>query len=166
MYQKKNTHLNETIKVILTNNKYAGNTNAQFLSYFNTTFNTHIEPGDLIWPPTAGGAFYHPWRSIQIFADYMDDAILLSKFESVPDTTYGSNLTSAVYHVTTLDNPAFGVQGGQRVYILLLQTNNPIPSALLSPRSIFENSIPLANMAFDIMSSTVLLDRIKEFISS
>jgi hypothetical protein len=168
-YQRDGNNHNVTIKVILTNHNYVKDTNMKFLSYFNTTFNRGIDPGDLLWQPTAGilksGANFHPIRSIQIFQDYMDDTIMLSKFQSVPNTTYGSNLTSAIYEVTTIDNEAYGIIGGQKVQILLLQINSLIPTIVIVARSIDQTSIQYANLAYDIMSSTVLDDRIKSFIA-
>ena len=170
-YQKNPDHsLNATIKVILTNHNYYEDTNMKFLSYFNTTFTKDIEPGDFVWPPTAygnssflalGGGNFHPWRSMQIFTDYMDDTLMLSKFVRIPDT----NLTTAIYEVTTIDNPAHGVTGGQRVQVLLLQLNSNIPTNLFVPRSIEKSTLAWANMANEIMTSTVLTDRIKAFIN-
>jgi hypothetical protein len=154
----------------LTNHNYYEDTNMKFLSYFNTTFTKDVEPGDFVWSPTVysnrsflsfGGKNFHPWRSMQIFTDYIDDTIMLSKFQSIPNV----NLTTAVYEVTTIDNPAFGVTGGQRVQILLLQLNSNIPTNLFVPSSIDKNSMPYVNMANDIMTSTVLGDRIKAFIN-
>lgn len=169
-YQKDPNHsLNTTIKVILTNHNYYEDTNMKFLSYFNTSFTKGIAPGHLVWPPTAygnssflsfGGFNFHPWRSMQIFSDYMDDAIMLSKFVPIPNF----NLTTAIYEVTTIDNRAYGVKGGQKVQILLLQLNSNIPTNLFVPRQIEMNTIPYANMANDIMTSSVLVDRIKAFV--
>ena len=167
-YQKNHT-LNETIKVIVTNHNYYEDTNVKFLSYFNTTFNQDIEPGALVWAPTpygnqsflsVGGGNLHPWRSMQIFSDYMDDAILRSQCLPIPRV----NLTTATFHVTTIRNRAFGVTGGQSVQILLLQLNSNIPTNIFLPSANDQYRIPLVDMANDIMTSTVLLDRIAAFI--
>ena len=97
---------------------------------------------------------------MQIFSDYMDDAILRSQFQPIPRV----NLTTATFHVTTIRNRAFGVTGGQSVQILLLQLNSNIPTNIFLPSANDQYRIPLVDMANDIMTSTVLLDRIAAFI--
>jgi hypothetical protein len=151
------------IKLIVTNNNYYTDSNVKFLAYFNTTFNQEAEPGAFDWaPPTGSGvAQAAPWRSMRIFAEYLDDASLLAAFEPIEDT----NLTTAVYTATTIDNPAFGVKAGQTVEILLLQINSNIPTTIIGlPATTFYTQ-PLAEMASTISSSSVLVQRIIDFLS-
>ncbi|CAB9497417.1 expressed unknown protein [Seminavis robusta] len=156
--------LSETLKVIVTNNNFFEDTNAKFLSYFSTTFNQGVTPGAYVWPPgTVPGdaAQENPWRSMQIFSDYLDDESLLAAFNTIPGTT----LTTAVYEVTTLDNPVFGVKAGQRVQLLLLQINSDIPTAIFTASQITQNTVPLAELAKTIASSDELVSRIQAFMA-
>lgn len=53
---------------------------------------------------------------MQIVKEYLDDDLLLSALIAVDET----NLTSAVFNATTVDNRVYGIKGGQKVQILLL----------------------------------------------
>jgi hypothetical protein len=160
--------LSKTMKVIVTNNKFEAASNVQFLSYFSTPFNQGIAPGDFIWPPsTVAGGFLGvsaqeaPRRSTQIFKEFLDDKGMLAKFEPIPNS---SGLTSARYQATTIHNDAFGVMEGQKVEILLLQTNSDITSNLLTIRNVKRYSAALADIAVDIMNSKELVSRIQAFL--
>jgi hypothetical protein len=159
--------LNQTLKVIVTNNNYYTDTNTKFLSYFQTPFNQGIAPGDIIWPPTAlaGGSTLNtnPWRSMQIFSDFLDDDLFVSQFQKLDAT---SNITTAIYEATTLANPAFGVQAGQRVRILLLQINSVVPTNFILPSVFRQFRAPLEDLAQEILQSSVLLQRIQAFVAS
>lgn len=161
--------INRTLKVIVTNNNYYTDTNMKLLSYFATTFNQDIVPGDYIWPPSAVDnqlmAHYTPYRSPQIFVDYMDDILFESKFVSVHNSTANSNLSYAIFHqLTTIENVAFHIRGGQKVDILLLQINSNIPTSLFFKSNIIRYSKPLADLALDIMNSTILMNTIQSFL--
>lgn len=160
-----NGNLNKTMKVILTNHNYYQDTNVKFLSYFNTTFNEDVAPGDYIWAPgTVPGtaAQNAPWRSMQIFGEFLDDDTMVAAFEPISST----NLTSAVYTATTIDNPAFGVKAGQRVEILLLQINSVLPTFILLKSQIQELTPRFVDLVDDIASSTELVSRIQAFLAS
>jgi hypothetical protein len=158
--------LSKTLKVIVTNNNFHTDSNVRFLSYFSTTFNQGIAPGDFIWPPftIAGGvsAQEAPRRSTQIFKEFLDDKGMLAKFEPIPNT---NGLTSAIYRVTTIQNDAYGVMEGQKVELLLLQTNSKIPTNLLTLRNVNRYSVALADIAVDIMNSKELVSRIQAFLA-
>jgi hypothetical protein len=159
---------NHTLKVIVTNNNYYTDRNTKFLSYFATPFNRGIAPGEWIWPPAslAGTAARNtnPWRSMQIFADVLDDAQLLSQFEPLDDD--GSNITTAVYEATTVANPAWGVRAGQRVRLLLIQVNSAVPTNFIRPSVFQANRGPLLALAQEILESPVLRQRIEAFANS
>jgi hypothetical protein len=101
---------------------------------------------------------------MQIFSEYLDDKKMLAKFKLIPGT---SSLTTAVYQATTsIDNAAFGVKEGQKVEILLLQINSDIPTNLFFKSNVERYSVPLANLASEIMNSKELVARIVSFLAS
>ena len=157
-------NLNKTMKVIQTLSKSVLDTNAKFLSYFSTTFNRGIAPGDSIWAPGIDSkglsAENAPWRSPQIFREYLDDESLLSAVQEIP----GINVTTARYSATTLENRAFGVKAGQKVEILLLQINSNIPTFLVLKSEILLQKQNVADLASGIASSDVLVSRILDFL--
>jgi hypothetical protein len=154
------------MKVILTNNNFSRDSNVKFLSYFSAPFNQGVRPGDYVWPPATVPDFISaqnaPWRSMQIFEDYLDDASMLARFVPIP----GTQLTTALYKTKTLENSAFGVKKGQNVEILLLQINSNIPTAILTPNAVDQWANPLADLAVTIMSSNELISRIITFVES
>ena len=160
------TGLNQTLKVIVTLNNYYSDTNMRFLSYFATSFNQGVAPGDWIWPPNAAAAgtlFTNPWRSLQIFADALDDAAFRAQCSPVGGNT---NVTTAVLSATTLENRAFGVKAGQRVRLLVLQLNSGVPTRLFTARQVAESRAPLAALSRDILESAVLRQRIQDFVAA
>lgn len=90
----------------------------------------------------------------------MDDATFVGAFEPIAGTT----LTTAVYSATTIDNPAFGVMGGQNVEILLLQINSEIPVNFLFSNLLAANKQSLVELAHTIAASDELVSRITDFI--
>lgn len=157
--------LSTTLKVIVTNNNYMTDSNVKFLSYFQTDFNAGVAPGDYLWAPSEssnGTAAPTPWRSYQIFSDYLDDESLDAKLQPI----VGTNLTYALVNATTLDNAAFGVRAGQKVEMLLLQINSPIPTTLVGRNVTQANMVPLADMAESISNSTALMEIVQAFVSS
>jgi len=108
----------EDIKLFITNANYYTDTDAAFLSYFNTTFNADVEPGDFIWADGTGeddSAQPTPWRSPQIFSDYLDSDDLTSGTTNVNlPSGASSNFTYYIYTATTLQNDAFGVKEGRK----------------------------------------------------
>jgi len=159
-----NGDLTKTLKVILTNNNMNTSSNVQFLSYFQTSFNQGIAPGDFLWLPSwsmYGPPAPTPVRSNQIFADYLDDELLTSKLQQLS----GTNMTYALMNATTLDNVAFGVKAGQHVELLLLQINSPIPTTVIGRNTTQEYMVPLADMAQAIASNMALISIVRDFTS-
>lgn len=146
----------KTLKIILTNNNNIMFGNQDFLEYFNTTTLADVNPGEFHWPVDSNGAYMYPTprKSIQIFEEFMDDTMFLAAFEPIE----GSNLTTAEYSATTVDNPEFKVQAGWNVEILLLQINSILPS-------VFDPAfIPnLAELAGSVAAHDELVRRIQEF---
>ena len=77
----------------------------------------------------------------------------------------GSNMTTALLKGTTLDNPAFSVVAGQSVEILLINTNEPIPTIIAAPSEIDAVKGPMGDMAVEIATSEELLKRVQAFVS-
>jgi hypothetical protein len=145
------------MKIVFTNHNYFADSNAKFLSYFETSFNKDVAPGEFIW---ADGPQATPWRSPQIFEEELDDSTLLDAFRPIE----GTNFTTAVYNVITIDNLAFGVKAGQQVQILLLQINSYIPVSVFGPEEIMQFTAPLADMAESIAGNAELQNRILAFL--
>jgi hypothetical protein len=156
--------LSKTLKIILTNHNYYADENSRFLGYFSTSFNEGIAPGDFIWPPglSAGLGETNPSRSKQIFMEFLDDASMLDAFVPIP----GTNLTSAVYKVTTVENPVFQVKSGQDVEILLLQINSNIPTYVTNKNNTALLTPLFGDLVKTIAQSDVLLERISAFLDS
>ena len=151
---------NGTIKVILTNcNDVWDNewNRAQYLAYFSTYFNKDIAPGNYSWGP----GWFVPSRSQQIFSDYLDPAGLDALLEPIAE----SNMTTALLQGTTIDNPAYNVRRGQRVEMLLLNTNADITTYVIGKTAIETYTQPLANMARHIAGNEELLARVKNFVA-
>ena len=150
---------NETIKVILTNCNQVWDdewTQAQYLAYFATYFNTGIAPGDFNWGP----GWFIPSRSQQIFSDYLDRDGLNALVKPIVN----SNMTTALLQGTTIDNPAYNVRAGQRVEMLLLNLNANITTYVVGKTQIEEYTQPLADMASHIAGSEDLVVRVREFV--
>lgn len=156
--------LNKTLKIIYTYNNLLEEADNRFLGYFRTTFNQNVGPGDFVWVPgiLAGTDQVRqtPWRSMQVFSDFLDDDLT----DSARRTVTNRNFTYAVYNATTIDNAAYGVKAGQKVQILELRVNGNIPTVLISTNAVRSQTIPLAEAAVGIMSSAELLDVVKTFV--
>lgn len=149
------------LKAILTNNNEEWNTTfnrAQILQYFATYFNKDVPPAEFLWAP----GYWAPYRSPQIFSEYIDEAGLDSLLESIP----GSNMTTAILKGTTVNNPSFGVVAGQTVEVLLLNLNENITTDVLGKQLIEKFTIPLAKMTSHIASNQVLLQRVSDFVAA
>lgn len=165
-YQKNGGDLEKTLKIFYSHNDFADSNNVNFLSYFSTTFNQGIEPGDFIWrPPTTTDALQGvstPWRSPQVFEEFLDDAAMEEAKQPVPNT----DLTTAVYTGTTIDNPSVGTKAGQRVEIFAVELNSEVPMVIVGKETTLASIEPIAEMVEGIASSQVLLDRILQFLYS
>lgn len=172
-YQRRNNHNNNnssssksttagsTLKVIITNTNDAWNTTfnrAQILHYYSTYFNQNVQPGEFLLTP----GFWTPYRSPQIFAEYMDEATLDDTLSPIPN----SNMTTSYLVGTTINNPAFAILPGLVVEILLLNLNENIPTTLVGSQAIKKYTEPLVNMTSHIASNEVLLQRVRDFVAS
>mmetsp|Transcript_13426 Transcript_13426/g.24318 ORF Transcript_13426/g.24318 Transcript_13426/m.24318 type:complete len:339 (-) Transcript_13426:33-1049(-) len=149
------------MKVIITNTNEKWDTTynrAQILQYFSTYFNTQVTPGGFLWAP----GYWAPYRSPQIFSEYIDEAGLDAKLEPIPD----SNMTTAFLEGTTVDNPSFGVVAGQKVEMLLLNLNVNITTFVIGREAIEKYTQPLAEMTSHIASNEVLLQRVIDFVGT
>ena len=154
-------NLDAMFKVILTNTNEAwdGYQKQLIMQHYSTTLNEKIEPGDFLWDPDLNK---QPLRSFQIFLDYMDESILDALIEPIE----GSNITTALLSGITIDNPAYRVLSGQKVEILLINTNTPIPTEIASPELIEAFKIPMGNMAVEIATNPVLFERVQAFLGT
>ena len=157
--------LSKTLKVIITSNNYALDTNVNVLSYFQTTFNGVVAPGDFIWAPATGNsglAQTTPWRSYQIFQDYLDDSLVTSCMESVP----GTNVTYCFLNATTVDNQAFGVKAGQAVELLWFKVNSGIPTIVIGRNATRTYTPQLVDLSYEIANNTYMVDLVKSFAAT
>ena len=67
------------------------------------------------------------------------------------------------YVETTIDNPAFGINEGQSIEILLLNLNTPITTFIVGASIINKTMEPLAEMTQHIAANQELLKRVKKF---
>jgi hypothetical protein len=108
-----NGNLNQTIKLILTPPNSFGSDNPPIylMSYFSTTFNQGVAPGDFYWPSEK---LIIPMFSPQIFSDYLDLDMYVERLETV-DGNLGNVLKTTRIKTTTIDNPTYLVKKGQQV---------------------------------------------------
>jgi len=162
-YQSKHGNTDEEIKVILTIHNNINDNLNYILGYFNTTWNENVEPGEFIWPVkgTGIGPQPTPRQSRQIFQEYQDEESLGNVLENINGTT----LTTTILSATTIDNDAFGVTGGQKVSLLVLNVNTETPVYLFT-KPVVEYYTPiLVEMVRSIASSKELEERIDGFIN-
>jgi hypothetical protein len=153
--------LNATIKVVLANTNQEWNTTfgySQFLQYFSAPFNQNVAPGDFLWAP----GYSTPYRSPQIFEDYMDEDSLNALLEALP----GSNMTTAILTATTTANGAFGILAGQSVEVLLINLNENITTYVVGAAAVERFTVPLANMTRNIASNENLVSRVQDFFAA
>jgi hypothetical protein len=99
------------------------------------------------------------WRSPQIFEEELNDTTMLDAFRPIE----GTNLTTAVYYATTIDNPAFGVRLASRFksYCCKLTVTFHF---YFRTRPDYAVHGTMADMARSIAGSTELQNRILEFL--
>ena len=90
----------------------------------------------------------------------MNATILDARIEEIE----GSNMTTVRLSGTTIDNQAYQVRQGQKVEMLIINTNANIPTTIASSTMIEEYKIPMGDMAVDIATNTVLRDRVRAFL--
>lgn len=159
---RENGDLSKTLRMIITENNYYSYGPEPVLAYFNTSFNSDVAPGDLLWPSPEEWPFPIAVLSPQIFEETLE----ASDIEAVTQPITGINVTTAVLSGTTIDNPAFKTKAGQKVEILLISLNSNIPTDIIGEIQIEEYTPRLAQMAFDIVESEELVDRVAAFMSS
>ena len=149
----------KVLKVIISiSNNWLDN-DSKLLAYFKTTFNQGVEPGGFLWGPgfrEALAAQINPWRSPQIFENYLDQETLLEMRTPIPNSPVSTVRMTA----TTIRNPAYHVQAGQTVDLLLLFLTNSTIGINDS------NKVPLAELARGIAASDELLERVVDFVSN
>jgi len=156
-----NNTKNQTMKLIVTNTNQVWDTEfniAQILQYFSTDLNKGVSPGDYLWCP----GLYAPYRSPQIFEEFLDEDGLNNALKPVP----ASNMTTANFRATTIENPAFGVLAGQVVDILLLNLNEEITTYVVGKSIVDQWTQPLADMTKNIAFNEVLLERVLGFVEA
>jgi hypothetical protein len=150
------------LKVIITNTnqKWDGDdwVHAQIMQYFSTYFNQNIPPGGFIWGP----GYFAPYRSPQIFQEYLSKSGIDSLIEPIED----SNMTTTRLNGTTIDNPSFGVYAGQQVEILLLNLNEDITTLVVGKDNVRKYTQPLADMTKHIASNQELVERVRNFVEN
>jgi hypothetical protein len=141
-----------------------------YLSYFSTSFNENIEPGDFFWPEgNLELGFTKPYvlpiQSPQIFKEHLNQTIIASHTTEIIGDL---GITTAILPPsTTITNPAFKTKAGQKVEILLITfgaKTKELPIAVIGFDQIKNFKQPLANLAFTISDSTLLLKKVKEFM--
>jgi hypothetical protein len=112
----------KTLKIIYTVHTFLNG--GSFLLYFNTTDNKGIPPGGYIWPNQSNGETTpSPWASMQIFENFLDQAMLDSMLVRVPNTF----VRTARMALTTVANPKLHVDAGQKVDMLVLVISSDLP---------------------------------------
>jgi len=156
------TSNNHTLKVIITNTNQKWDdddwVHAQIMQYFSTYFNKDVPPGGFVWGP----GFYAPYRSPQIFQEYMGTDDIDALIEPIE----GSNMTTARLNGITIDNPSFAVYAGQKVEILLLNLNEDITTLVVGKDNVQKYTQPLADMTRHIASNQELVVRVRNFVES
>ena len=73
-------------------------------------------------------------------------------------------MTTVLLSGITIDNQAYQVRQGQKVEMLIINTNANIPTTIASSTMIEEYKEPMGDMAVDIATNTVLKDRVRAFL--
>lgn len=121
-------------------------------------FNEGVSPGEFLFAP----GYWAPYRSPQIFSDYIDEAGLDTKLKPIPD----SNITTALLQGTTVNNSAFGIVEGLNVEMLLINLNENITTFVIGKSAIDKFTQPLADMTTHIATNDVLIQRVRDFVTS
>uniref|UniRef100_A0A7S1ZKN1 Uncharacterized protein n=1 Tax=Ditylum brightwellii TaxID=49249 RepID=A0A7S1ZKN1_9STRA len=159
-YQKANG-IDGKVKLILTNENNLSNNMNNIIQYFETSWNGGISPGGFVWAPGAGDSPQAgPWQSQQIFEEYQDEETIMAALQPIE----GTSLTMAVLNATTIDNPAFGVQAGQKVSVALLNINSEVPTFLVYDKIIKAYTPALVELVETIAGSQDLQDRLRAFL--
>ena len=150
-----NKDLSTTLKAIVTVHNADSVSNRGFLSYFNNTFNQGVTPGQYIWPTFPEGPAVSPRQSSQLFDRYLDQQM----FNAMLVPVAGSIVSTVRLKVQTIDNPAFHVQAGQTIDLLVLDVRGTGIEADLNG----EIAIALGEVARNISLSTELQAIVSDF---
>lgn len=90
----------------------------------------------------------------------MNDDILNAALTGID----GTDLTTAEFTLTTIENEAFRVTAGQTVEVLLLRTNSEIEVNFLIKAFLEADKDNLADLARTIAASDELVTRIQNFL--
>ena len=158
-YQQKHDDWNSTtLKIVVTNTNYANMKQSipVILGYFNTMFNQDVQPGEFIWAAEEVA----PWPSPQVFENYLDDSIL----SNISNPVNGTNMTTMHFTgLQTVDNPMYGVKGGQQVEMLWININSDVSTLIVGPDLIELKSPEVAELAFNVASNGIISERVFDF---
>ena len=164
-YQRQSTADDGTadmpLKVILThtNREWISEYDlTQLLQYFDSPLNDGIEPGGHL----SLAERTVPIRSPQLFSDFVDEELL----NEMLDPIEGSNMTTVVMSLTTLDNQVYGIQEGLPVELMLINLNEDLTTFVAGPSIIANATAPHAEMVRKIAANEVLVQRVREFYES
>lgn len=129
----------------------------QFVAYFPNPDNAGVDPGGFLILPNDGG--YNPLPSPQIFEEELSVPDLIDMLQDLD----GTQSQYATFELTTVDNPIYGVQGGQSVNLLVFFLMYDVTTNILTEAQIEEFTPILADMIVDISSSQDVLDVVESF---
>ena len=160
-YQKEHGVKSE-VKLVISNNNFDTDNNNNVLDYFSTPWNEGIAPGDFVWPPGVGtGPSNNPEQSAQIFEEYFD----AESYDAIFEPINGTDLSIAIVNATTVDNPAFSVDAGQKVSIAIINLNSDIPTFIVTEPVITGYTPAMVVLAETIAGSQILADKVEAFAS-
>lgn len=161
-----NADLSKPLKIIKCFTYFESDKDTKFLAYFNTTFNQGVEPGDFLWAPSTiaeRNVQPNPWRSPQMFEEYLDqDSLDSIRGGFLP----GVNCSASELTATTIENKAAGVKAGQKVKFLLLTFRGSVPTFIFSATGIEKWKDLIGESARSVARSKELLDRVQQFVNS
>jgi hypothetical protein len=154
--------LSKTLKAIVSVHNSDTSSNQGFLSYFSTTFNQGVAPGEYFWPTFPEGPAVCPRQSPQLFADFLDQETFSSSLVPIP----GSVVRMLRMDLITLENPAMGVKAGQHVDLLVLDIRGlGMPTFLTGESQVNKWKDALGEVARNISLSTELQTIVTNFAS-
>lgn len=155
-YQRAGGSPDKPVKIVLTNtNEGKFDPTPELLPYFSNDENRNVEPGGFIW-----GDFLSQ-MSQQIFDLPMTTQRLLDLEK--PAFGEGTFSTVELKGLQTVNNPAYGVEAGFTVDLLIINTNAAISTLIVGSLQIKRYTPVLAKMAKDLASQPTLLGRVKAF---
>jgi len=150
------------IKAIITNHNLGTVRDINFLGFFETKWNEGVQPGEYYWPfdpdsPSDILINTVPQRSYQIFGnELLNETSLADMTEGIPGDD--TNITTALFDATTIDNPAYDIRAGTNVSILYIELN------AFTPRAGPVDTQDLLSFIRTITTNPELKRRIQEFV--